>query len=99
MPDDPLETQNNPAPAPAPAREGRGCTCEFCGCTLTPRGEVLRMGDKAKEFRDTEEKLEKLRKDVSAAEGRAVEAERKAQDAERKLEAINKEITQRKRFL
>lgn len=62
MPDDPLDTAP-PAAPPSPAR--RQCTCEFCGCYLAPSGEVLRMGDKAKEFRRHEDIVDAKDKEIA----------------------------------
>jgi len=51
---DPLNTDDPPRPATPVIQPGRKIVCEFCGCQVTPQGEVMRMGDKAKEFRDHE---------------------------------------------
>ena len=61
---DPLSTDppvNNPNPPVA----RRGCTCEYCGSTLAPSGEVLRMGDKAKEFRRHEDIVDAKDKEIT----------------------------------
>jgi hypothetical protein len=63
MPDDPLNTDPNPTPTPTP-RETK-CRCEFCECELTPRGEVMRMGAKAREFRKHEEIVEARDREIS----------------------------------
>lgn len=57
------ELTPDPAPVPpVPPRTGRGCTCEFCGCRLTPDGEIIKMGDTAKAFRKHEDEIEALKK-------------------------------------
>lgn len=61
-PTDPLNTDTPPAPPPASERK---CVCEFCGCQLTPRGEVLRMGEAAKNFRKHEEIVERKDKEIA----------------------------------
>jgi hypothetical protein len=63
MPDDPLNT--DPPTPPVPPREEKKCICEFCGCQLTPRGEVLRMGEAAKGFRKHEEIVEERDREIS----------------------------------
>jgi hypothetical protein len=42
--------------------------CEFCGCQLAPSGEVLKLGDEAKKFRDHNESKEKMEKQISQLE-------------------------------
>jgi hypothetical protein len=46
-----------PAPAPEPAPRSTRVLCEFCGCELDPKGNVLRRGDVAREYLDLEDKL------------------------------------------
>jgi len=77
MPDGDVLNTDPPAP-PAPA--DRKCVCEFCGCQLTPRGEVLKMGDSAKNFRRHEEIVESKDKEIRRLEGElsAAKAERDA---------------------
>lgn len=67
MPDDPLNTDPTPTPNPTP-RETK-CICEYCGCQLTPRGEVMRMGEKAREFRKHEEVVEARDREISRLTG------------------------------
>lgn len=50
---DPIETLAGGSPAP----RGEGRACEFCGCQLTERGEVLRMSEQARQLRTLEERL------------------------------------------
>ena len=57
MSDDPanlLPGGDPPAPAPRPSATPSAITCEFCGCTLTPRGDAMRISDRAKKLRDLE---------------------------------------------
>jgi hypothetical protein len=69
MPDDP----NNPLPDPDPvppivvpiARpERKRIECEFCECQLTPAGEVLQRGDRAKKFQRQDERIEDLERQL-----------------------------------
>jgi len=41
-------------------------TCDFCGCQLTPHGDVLKMGDDAKRYRDAADTIEKLERQIQA---------------------------------
>lgn len=77
MADDPLSTD---PPVVLPEPSNRKCVCEFCGCQLTPRGEVLRMGEAAKNFRKHEEIVERKDKEIAKLneELAAVKAERDA---------------------
>jgi uncharacterized protein (DUF305 family) len=51
-------------PVAAPASQ-KVC-CEFCECQLTPHGEIVRMGERAKKFRKHEEEIEKLNAMISS---------------------------------
>lgn len=81
MPDDPLDTAPAPAPAPAPAAR-RQCTCEYCGCQLAPSGEVIRMGDKAKEFRRHEDIVDAKDKEISRLNAEIADLKAKLQAAQ-----------------
>lgn len=59
---DPLNTD---PPENLPEPSNRKCVCEFCGCQLTPRGEVLRMGEAAKNYRKHDEVVEKKDKEIA----------------------------------
>ena len=68
MPDDPEQRlpptgENDSAPRP-----GRKVTCEFCECSLTTAGEVLRFSDKAKKYRHHDDELEKRDKRIAELE-------------------------------
>lgn len=65
-PDPPAELAPDVAPASGSGDRaaGRGCTCEFCECRLTASGEVLRLGAKAKGFREHETTVEALKKQI-----------------------------------
>lgn len=52
---DPLNTDPPRSPAPDVRRK---CVCEFCECKLTPQGEIIEMGEKAKRFRNHDNVLE-----------------------------------------
>lgn len=59
-PPDPLDPLPPPDPDPIPARgiprdPQPRATCEFCECTLTSDGEVLKLSEKAKAWRDRKE--------------------------------------------
>jgi uncharacterized protein YfcZ (UPF0381/DUF406 family) len=55
----------------------RRLVCEFCGCQLAPSGEVMRLGDDAKRFRDFADQKEKLEKRISEMETDNAELRRK----------------------
>lgn len=59
MADEPIipGSVDEPPPRVSPP-SSRNPTCEFCGCRLTPAGEIIRMGDDAKRFRALSESLE-----------------------------------------
>lgn len=70
MPDDPIALlpATGDAVVPEPrVRESRS-NCEFCECQLTARGEVLKLSDKAKRFRDHGDREEALTQKISALE-------------------------------
>jgi len=46
------------------AAKAKPIVCEFCACTLTATGEVLRMSADAKRFRDAVDDLEDANADV-----------------------------------
>ena len=77
MPEDPLDT--SPAPV-TPAASERKCVCEFCGCHLTPRGEIIRMGEVAKSVRKHDEVIEKKDKEVSRLSEELADAKRKIEE-------------------
>lgn len=53
-------------PAPEPTRGGR-VSCGFCGSALAANGDVLRLGAEAKEFRDQEDSIAKLKRELETA--------------------------------
>jgi hypothetical protein len=63
MPDPILDGGNTTAPEPR-ERTGPGCVCQFCGCKLTARGEIITVGTEgeypAKKTRRLVEENEKL---------------------------------------
>ena len=63
MPDDDLlpPTSEPPAPAAQPAPRGSRIVCEFCGCELDPRGNVLKRGEPARAYLDLEDENKTLR--------------------------------------
>ncbi len=68
-----------PDPDPLPPgdddRGGRASslTCEFCDCRISKSGEVLKLGAKAKTFRDSESQIEKLTDTIAAREATIAE--------------------------
>lgn len=83
------EGEVTPPPTPTP---GRNVTCEFCECRLAADGSVLKVGAAAKEFRNSDDKIERLKNQIAKLEGdlqaattenaelRAAAAARKADD-------------------
>lgn len=71
MPPDPLLPPDDP-PAPAPVadpparRRGSLIVCEFCECGLTEHGEIIRRGDRAREYLDVDDENKKLRAKIAA---------------------------------
>lgn len=57
-PADPLDTNNLP-PAPPSNPPRRKIVCEFCECQLTPNGEIISLGTKAKIHRDHSDVVER----------------------------------------
>lgn len=47
--------------------------CGFCKSTLSRRGEVIKLGAEAVEYRDAPEETKKLRKQIDAHEARIAE--------------------------
>ena len=54
-----------PDPTPAPRRNLK---CEFCGCSLSAHGEVLKLSEQAKSWRDGDGQADKLQKQIAAHE-------------------------------
>lgn len=70
---DPLDTGLPPAPVPAPAKK---IVCEFCGCQLSPAGEVMRMGEEAKKYRDHGEVVVAKDKEIARLNADLIEVRR-----------------------
>lgn len=82
----------DPAPVPAPRRtRGSLIECEFCGCRLTPDGEIVHRGDVARRHLDLEDSL---RKSIAALEV----AERERDEARSELRALQEPKTRRSIF-
>jgi hypothetical protein len=82
MPDDPLESIPPvipPAPGSGPAGKNPRCVCEFCGCHLTPTGEIIRIpeGAEARKYREANETLERKDKEIARLQGELAEVKRK----------------------
>jgi len=54
MADDPLP------PGDGDDKTPKTLVCEFCECKVSRHGEVIKLGSKAKAFRDSEGEIEKL---------------------------------------
>lgn len=70
---DPLPPASEPTltiiePPPLPPTRRAGIVCEFCECTLTPAGEVLKRGEAARKFSRLDEKLETALADAARAQ-------------------------------
>lgn len=59
-------TDPPPAP-PEPAGRRRDLRCQFCECSLTATGDVLKMSDRAKALRDFEDDLQDCKRDLADA--------------------------------
>lgn len=57
---------SEPAPVVESSRGGR-VSCGFCGSALAANGDVLRLGAEAKEFRDQEDSIAKLKRELETA--------------------------------
>jgi len=69
---DPLNALPNPEPArprvePIPITREE-LHCEFCECTLTPRGHAMELSAKARKFRDGAETIGKLEAQIARLE-------------------------------
>lgn len=66
MTTDLLPPQNEPpAPDPEPApRAGSRVSCGFCGSRLAANGDVMSLGAEAKAFRDAEDTITRLNKQI-----------------------------------
>jgi uncharacterized small protein (DUF1192 family) len=60
MPDDPLP------PGDGDDKTPKTLICEFCECKISRAGEVIKLGAKAKAFRDSDGAIEKLTDRVAA---------------------------------
>jgi hypothetical protein len=59
-------------PAPEPERPGR-VTCEFCGCSLDSRGNIIRRGEGARKYLAHEDEIARLKTELDAAQSRNTE--------------------------
>lgn len=60
-------------PGDGDANKRTKITCEFCECSLSASGDVLKIGGKAKAFRDSEGAIEKLNDRIAALETEAAQ--------------------------
>lgn len=71
-----LEQPEMPVTASEPEKKpGKRVTCDFCKCSLSPEGDVLKMSGTAKELRDASDTIERLRRDLESAKAE-LEAEK-----------------------
>lgn len=74
MPDPIVPSADPPAPVvvPAPPRERiitGTVVCHYCECTITRSdGDLVRMGDKAKALRDTDDKIDTLTRQLESVQ-------------------------------
>lgn len=54
-----------PTPTPVAPRRTGIIQCEFCQCGLTPAGEVLTRGDKARSILRLEDKLDSVTRELT----------------------------------
>jgi len=88
-----------PEPAPAGSPEPRGSlTCGFCSAALTPRGEVIKLSDRAKALRDFEDDLGDARRDIAERDATIDTLTAKLAGVERELAALQAEKKQKKGF-
>lgn len=67
MPNDPLPPSAVVDPPAGPTERRKRCTCEYCGCTLTADGEIIKLGDDARKFRDQEDEIKRLNRELATA--------------------------------
>lgn len=70
-----FQTVGDPAAPGGGSGTFRGCTCDFCNCTLAADGGVLKMSPRARELAKIEDKIERLELDLAAAKAAAAAAE------------------------
>ena len=64
-----------PANEPEKRESGKRITCDYCKCSLTSSGDVLKMSDTAKEFRDASDIIERFKSQLESAKAE-LEAEK-----------------------
>jgi len=86
MANDDLIPGGDPAPTPGPTPRATRIQCDFCGCALAPSGDVLRMSDAAKVYRDASDavadltaQLATVQQELSVAQAAIDEAKRVSQ--------------------
>jgi hypothetical protein len=57
-----------PSPSAMTSVPRRKICCEFCDCELVGSGEILKMSDTARGYRDLKEKHERLKADLADVE-------------------------------
>lgn len=67
-------------PSSVPAR-GPRIVCEFCQCSLTPAGDVLKMSDTARAFNKQGDTIDTLRDDLRQSQNDLAEALRERDEA------------------
>lgn len=73
-----------------PVVEHRKVVCEFCGCQVSGRGEVLSMSERAKELRKAEDRADRLQATVTERDGEITTLQAEIADVRAQLEAARK---------
>lgn len=86
-----------PTPAPTPVADPptghRELRCQFCKSSLTQRGEVIQLSEKAKQLRDWQEKAEDAERDLADAQATITRLQGEIEEAKRLLEPKKEKIT------
>lgn len=66
----------------------RQVTCEFCGCKLTRGGEIVKLGEAAKEFRKAERTIEELTEQAGRLQAAGEAYQREAETLRAELQTL-----------
>jgi hypothetical protein len=94
----PPAPSTEPPPAPGSPEPRGSLTCGFCSAALTPRGEVIKLSDRAKALRDFEDDLGDARRDIAERDATIETLTTKLTSVERELAALKAEKAQKKGF-
>lgn len=81
MADEPIEALAGGVTPPADGR-----ACEFCGCRLTAKGEVIQLSARARELRNHETQLAGIQAELTAARSELSSAQQRIAELEKQLE-------------